>query len=250
MIENSFIFLNNFGYKRERLLWQKNILFWDDFLTIERIKGISKITKLKNDRKIMDAKRALRTDNLSFFTKHFPRTEFWRFYNYLDEETLFLDIETDSFGNLTVISLFNGEECKTFIRGFNLNFSLLRRIINNSKMLVTFNGSSFDIPILKHYIKFNKDIFHFDLRHAFVRLGYNMGLKQIEKLFGVKRGDSVAVMTGFDALQLWKCFKKEHNKECLKLLIEYNRFDAVNLKPLADIAFKRLYKNIFENYIK
>ena len=246
-ITNSFIFLNRISYKREKSIWQQSIYNWDSFLNEEKIKGISKINKLKYDSHIKDAKRALNYDKVDFFNKWLPKREVWRLYDWLREDAIYLDIETDMFGKLNVISLSNGEEVKTFVRGLNLDFYLIRRILNSSKMVVTFNGSSFDIPILKHYIKFKDDIVHFDLRPAFIRLGYNTGLKRIERIFHIKRDYEVMDFSGIDALELWKCFHKEGNRDCLKLLVEYNRFDAINLKPLAEIAYEKLRKKVFNS---
>ncbi len=244
MIENSFIFLKGFGYIKERKLWEQGILDWNDFLNTEKIKGISRKNKLKFDRMTKDAMTALDNKDIYFFKKYFPKKETWRMYPWLKEETIYLDIETDQFGKLLVISLYNGEFVKTFVRNFNLEFYTIKRILDNAKMIVTFNGSSFDILILKHYIKFKNDIIHFDLRPAFVRLGYNTSLKNIEKIFHIKRDDNIIDLRGKDALELWKFFKATGSKNALELIIKYNQYDAINLKVLAEIAYEKLKKKI------
>ncbi len=246
MIKNSFIFLRGVGYKRERNLWKLGIKDWNDFLSAERIKGISKMNKRKFDAQINDAEIAFSNKEMNFFLKYFPRREFWRMYPWLREDALYFDIETDEFGKLLVISISDGEHVKTFVRNFNMNFRELSLIFSRAKMLVSFNGSSFDLPVLRHYIKIHDKI-HFDLRHAFVRLGYNTGLKEIEKIFGVKRDDDVADFHGRDALEFWRFFKSSGNKDALKLVIKYNRYDAVNLESLAEIAYSELKRRTFES---
>jgi len=249
MIRNSFIFLNNIGYSKEKSLWNSGILSWDDFLKKGMISGISKISKEKNNKKIMDAERALDNKNAEFFKIYFPKKENWRLYDEFRDYSLFLDIETDEYSKPTVISLSDGYDCKTFIRGFNLDFKIIEKIISNYKMIVTFNGLSFDLRILRRYLKLNNKIL-LDLRPVFVRLGYNKGLKDIERIFRIKRDKRVEVLRGEDALFLWNSFLKTKNTEHLKLLIEYNYYDAYNLKPLAEIAYKKMKELFFEREIK
>lgn len=244
MLKNSFIFLKGFGYVKERRLWEQGVLTWDDFLSTRKIKGISKANKFKFDKMIEDAKSAFNNYDIDFFVKYFPKREFWRLYNWLKDYAIYLDIETDEFGRLLVISLYNGEFVRTFVRNFNLDFHVLHSILDNAKMLVTFNGSSFDIPILKHYVKINKKI-HFDLRPVFVRLGYNIGLKSIEKRFNIKRDDDIVDFRGKDALEFWKFFRTTGSKNALDLIIRYNRYDAVNLEKLASISYKLMKNRVF-----
>ena len=245
MLRNSFIFLKGFGYVKERRLWEQGILTWNDFLSVERIRGISKANKFKFDKMIEDAKSAFNNYDVDFFIKCFPKREFWRLYKWLKDYTVYLDIETDEFGRLLVISLYNGEFVRTFVRNFNLDFHALYNILNNAKMLVTFNGSSFDIPILRHYIKIEKKV-HFDLRPVFVRLGYNIGLKRIEKKFNIKRDEDIVDFRGKDALEFWKFFRTTGSKNALDLVIRYNRYDAVNLEKLADIAYELMRNKVFK----
>jgi uncharacterized protein YprB with RNaseH-like and TPR domain len=245
MIKNSFIFLNNFGYSREKALWNSGILSWEDFLNKKSIKGLSKTNKEKNNRKIIDAERALENKNSEFFIRYFPKKENWRLYPEFKDSSIFLDIETDEYSKPTVISLTDGYESKTFVRGFNLDFKTIEEIISNYEMIVTFNGLSFDLRILRRYLKFKNKIF-LDLRAVFVRLGYNTGLKEMEKIFGLSRSQRVSELRGEDAVLLWNYFLKTKNKRHLKLLIEYNHYDSCNLRPLAEIAYKNMRKRCFE----
>ncbi|MEM2121523.1 MAG: ribonuclease H-like domain-containing protein [Candidatus Woesearchaeota archaeon] len=249
MIRNSFIFLKNVGYSKERMLWNSGILNWNDFLDAKSIKGISKINKEKNNKKIIDAEIALKNKNLDFFKKYFPKKENWRFYRELSDSAIFLDIETDNFSRPTVVSITDGYDYKTLIRGFNLDFNEIQKIISNHKLIVTFNGLSFDLRILSRYVKIKNSIL-LDLRPVFVRLGYNKGLKEIEKEFGIKRSSEVEFLRGEDAIFLWDNYLKTRNKEYLKLLVEYNYYDSFNLKPLAEIAYKKMKELCFEREIR
>ncbi|MGB9748663.1 MAG: ribonuclease H-like domain-containing protein [Candidatus Woesearchaeota archaeon] len=249
MIRNSFIFLNNFGYSKEKSLWNSGILSWEDFLKKKKICGLSKISKEKNDRKIIDAERALESRNTEFFIKYFPKRESWRLYQEFKNSSIFLDIETDDYSKLTVVSLSDGYDSRTFIRGFNLDLKSIEKIISNYEMIVTFNGLSFDLRILGRHISFKNRIL-LDLRPVFVRMGYNIGLKEIERIFGISRSERVDGLKGEDALFLWKNFLKTRNRKNLKLLIEYNYYDSWNLKPLAEIAYKKMREICFEREIK
>ena len=118
MLTHSFIFLTRFGYSRERKLWEQGVVDWDGFLSRERIRFISRHWKERYDKQILEAMKSLSMMDLSFFQRYLPKREVWRVYYSLrhnpDFRVFFLDIETDEYGNLTVISLFDGEDCKTF----------------------------------------------------------------------------------------------------------------------------------------
>ena len=118
-------------------------------------------------------------------------------------------------------------------------------------MIVTFNGSSFDLPVInRYYPNTIPQIAHMDLRHVLAKVGYTGGLKSIEKQLGIKRAEVVRDVNGSDAVYFWNMYKATGQERYLELLVKYNEEDVVNLKPLADFAVEELGKRVFDEEIK
>jgi hypothetical protein len=249
MIRNSFIFLDRISRNSEKNIWNQGISDWDKFLEKENIKGISRLRKSRYDRQIKDAGKHLFDYNSSFFTNILPSTETWRLYDHFKDDCVFLDIETGNhYGNITVVGLFDGYDTKTFVRNINLNAEDLKKELEKYKLIVTFNGSSFDLPIINRY--FNKVlpyVPHIDLRHCCSRLGLKGGLKIIEKQLGISRPDHLSTLNGEDAVWLWHAYNASGDRKYLNTLISYNEEDIVNLKPLMNHCYRGLKNNLISD---
>ncbi|MFZ2087538.1 MAG: ribonuclease H-like domain-containing protein, partial [Desulfobaccales bacterium] len=104
-------------------------------------------------------------------------------------------------------------------------------------VLVTFNGSQFDLPVLRAaFPDLPFPPVHLDLRFILSRLGYRGGLKRLEPLFGIKRAPEVASLNGYDAVLLWRRFQRG-DRTAGKLLLQYNQEDVLNLEVLMERAF-------------
>ena len=248
MIRNSFIFLERIGDRLERDIWRQGIYNWDEFLKRKSIRGISKLKKLYYDRKITKARKNLYYNNSYYFTDILPNTETWRLYNYFKEEAVFLDIETtglSDYSYLTLIGLFDGQYTKTMIRGINFNVKSLKEELRKYKLIITFNGASFDLPYInKRFPDLVPDIIpHWDLRFSCCKIGLSGGLKNIEKALGIRRGKIVKDMNGGDAILLWRKYQATGDEYYLKLLVEYNEEDIINLKQIAEHVYEELKRN-------
>jgi uncharacterized protein len=238
MIKNSFCFLDGIGQKTEKELWQNGISNWESFLSAKSIEGMSSSRKSYYDRKLMEAIRCLYNLDVSFFKNTIPQSESWRFYDFFREDAVFLDIETDGLGmgsDITVFGLYNGIDTKMMISGINLDIRSLRDELSKYKLIVTFNGASFDVPFInKRYPGLIPNVPNFDVRVVAGRLGFKGGLKAIERQLGIGRKDIVKDFNGGDALTLWRMYRATGDEYYLNLLLEYNEFDIVNLKIVAD----------------
>ena len=251
MIQNSFIFLDKISSKTEERLWEQGIVNWNIFLRQHGIEGISPSRKLFYDTQLLKAREELFRNNAPFFAKILPSGEVWRLYDFFSEEACFLDIETSGYyGDITVVGLYDGFETKMFVKGFNLDLKRLAEVLKNYKMIVTFNGSSFDLPVIERYCKNTiPGIPHLDLRHACSKLGLTGGLKKIERDLGIKRDESVNEMSGSEAVYLWNMWIATKNQKYLDLLIKYNEEDIMNLKPIADYCYKHLKHKVYQQRI-
>jgi len=168
------------------------------------------------------------------------------------EDSIFLDIETTGLdpknSDITLIGLYDGIDTKTMIRGINFNLKELKNELKKYKLIVTFNGSSFDIPFInKLYPGLLPDIPNFDLRTITRRLGLTGGLKAIEKKLKIKRNKIIERFYGGDALTLWKMYRATGNDYYLNLLVEYNEEDIINLKTIADYCLKKIKESFIPN---
>lgn len=252
MIKNTFLLLDGVSVKKEKSLWKQGVKDWNEFVFRDDIKGINNDKKRFFNRQLTKASNALSEGNSEFFAKLLPKTEHWRLYEHFKNETVFLDIEASdcSEGFVTVIGLFDGYNTKTMIQGVNLDFEALKEELKKYKMIVSFNGSVFDVPFLKkRYPNLIPEIPHFDLRFCCQKLGIKGGLKEVEKSFGMQRRELVGKLRGGDCITLWRMWRASNDDYYLKLLIEYNEEDCVNLKFIADKAYEMMKKQLTKNHL-
>jgi len=240
MLENTFIHLPNFGLNREKRLWSSGILTWDDFLDNFSSSNFHKDLCSR----IASSKYALKNGDAEYFGQSLPKNETWRSFNHFNR-TAYLDIETTGLsGNtdhVTVIGLYDGTKTKSYIYGQNLDD--FKKDILDFDMVVTFNGSVFDIPfIYKNMGDVGIPKLHIDLRFLMYSLGISGGLKKIEERFGFEREDDLKGLNGYDAVKLWRKYRKENNLAALDKLVRYNAADIENLKKLLEWAYKEKRK--------
>jgi uncharacterized protein YprB with RNaseH-like and TPR domain len=251
LITNSFIFLERIGGKLEQNIWRNGIYDWDSFLRRQNIKGMARHRKLYYGRKIMNARKALYNFDSGYFLDVLPQSEMWRLYEFFKEDAVFLDIETTGLSkscDITVIGLYDGINTKTMIKGINLDFLALKKELQKYKLIVTFNGAAFDIPFIeKIYPTLLPNIPNFDVKSITQRLGLKGGLKNIEKSLGIRRSDIVNKFYGGDALTLWRMYRATGDDYYLNLLVEYNEFDIINLKTVAEHCVKKMKEKLFNN---
>ena len=226
-------------------MWKQGIHSWDSFLNTNKINGLSNRRKIYYDRKILEARKALYNFDSSYFKNILPQSEYYRLYDFFKEDCVFLDIETtglDAYNDdITLIGLFDGVETKTMIKNVNLDYKVLKNELKKYKLMVTFNGSSFDIPFInKIYPDLLPNIPNFDVRSVTDRLNLKGGLKEIEKKLKIKRNKIIEKFYGGDALTLWRMYRVTNDEYYLKLLIEYNEEDIINLKKIAEYCVEKL----------
>lgn len=250
MLRNSFLLLRGIGTQRERTLWTRGITDWKAFLHEATIRGISDGMKLTMDEELRTADRMLTGFETGYFATRLRTRDQWRCLNDFSDRVVFLDIETTGLSlssPITMVGIYDGVRVHSLIKGMGLTRDNLRAILGKAGMIVTFNGASFDLPVIEsQFPGVIPQVPHVDLRYPLRRLGYAGGLKRIETDLGIERDKRIAYMTGENAVYLWKLWEKHGRRNALDLLIEYNTEDCRNLKTLADHTYKSLKKQTFD----
>lgn len=247
MIQQTFQILDRIAENKEKSLWHKGIDSWQTFIAKDNIKGISKTKKSYFNRQLIKARHALYQFNSSYFIDKIPTTETWRLYGFFKTDAVFLDIETEGVGknsDITVVGLFDGIETKTMIKGVNLDYKILKQELSKYKLIITFNGSSFDLPFIKKRYDILPQAPHIDTMHCCARLGLRGGLKCIEKSFGIERNKIIEKFAGGDVLTLWRMYKATGDNYYLDLLVEYNEEDVINLKKIMNYCYDNLKEQL------
>ncbi|RPI78678.1 MAG: exonuclease [Desulfobacteraceae bacterium] len=228
MLERTFIHIQGIGLKTEQNLWKRGFRCWDDFIERREI-----VFSPERDAFIEEELRDSRANigNIAFFKERLSAHEMWRLYSTFESEVVFLDIETNGgFDEITLIGLYDGQTARTFINGQNLQE--FETAVADFKLVVTFNGSSFDLPIIRRsFPGITLPVAHIDLRFLLRKLGLKGGLKSIEEQLAIRREPEVRGLGGFDAIWLWQAYQAG-DRNALERLIRYNTADIVNLKPL------------------
>jgi hypothetical protein len=248
MLEHTFIHIPGIGPKTEQRLWQKGILTWEAFLA-RREKTLFSAHRRAFVTQQVEASLA-NWDNIAFFQERLSSPHLWRAFKRFKDKAVYLDIETSGGGvegdEITVIGLFDGRSVETFVNGMNLDrFEIA---ITAYDLVITFNGSQFDLPVIKrHFPHVAIPPAHIDLRFLLKRLGYHGGLKAIEKRAGLVRGRDVDGMNGYDAVLLWQAYRQGDHR-ALERLIQYNTADIVNLKPLMERGYQEARDRLLSLY--
>jgi uncharacterized protein YprB with RNaseH-like and TPR domain len=245
MLRHTFQHIPGLGERRERALWRRGIHTWDDLLAAPQRSGLP-ATLLRDAQAVIElSEEALRQGNIYFFAQLLPVREHWRLYGDFHELTAYLDIETGPLGNgrqgITVVGLFDGREFRSFVHGDNLH--ALEYYLRRYDLLVTFNGKTFDLPLIERDLGIPIHQAQIDMKVFLHRLGYHGGLKRIERQWGILREDDIAGLTGFDAVLLWARHRRG-DPEALGRLLAYNRADVVNLEVLLKRGYEMAREQI------
>lgn len=245
ILPRSFIHTEGIGSASERRLWAQGADSWETFLAEP---GRFKVPKARLPRLLDTVGRspaALERGDYRFFGSRLPRREHWRALYAFPDRVAYLDIETDGgteYENITVIGLCDAAGFRQFVRGENL--LEFEDAIADAALLVTYNGSGFDVPVLRGaFLKPKFDQLHLDLCPTLRRLGLKGGLKGVEYEVGIRRSPETAGLNGWDAVRLWRQWRWG-SREALDLLLAYNREDVMNMVPLARLAYRELSARI------
>jgi uncharacterized protein YprB with RNaseH-like and TPR domain/predicted nuclease with RNAse H fold len=247
VLGQTFIHIPGIGRRTEQELWRSGVRSWDDFAEFfTRPAAISAGLRRRLETYIPLSIEAVEKKDAAFFRRLSTMGEAWRLFPEFAGQCVYLDIETTGlsavFDTVTIVGLYDGLKYETFIEGQNLQD--LPSHLKKYSVVVTFNGSGFDLRFLKLAFE-NLELppIHIDLRWVTRQLGHRGGLKIIERDFGICRDHSVEDIDGYEATVLWARHLRG-DRSALRNLIAYNSEDVVHLKAIMEMAYDRLAKQV------
>ena len=151
----------------------------------------------------------------------------------------YLDIETTGlsrhYADITVIgiALEKSRKCSLVqLIEDDLYVQKLLESLEGVDEIYTYNGSRFDLPFIKARlgVDLNRCFKHTDLMYDCWKQNLKGGLKVVEKLLNIKR--KLTDVDGYMAVQLWFDYMNNNDKNALRILLDYNQEDVVNLRIL------------------
>ena len=237
MIENTFCHVPGIGPKLERQLWDSGLLSWRDALDSDSLPlGPRRADALKAS--LDDSIHHLDDGDIAYFYRHIPTAQQWRLFPHFRHTLAYFDIETTGLRALddyiTTIVLYDGASLQHYVQDDNLDD--FGDDLAPYRLIVTFNGKSFDAPFVRTYMGVAVDQAHIDLRYVLASLGYRGGLKGCERRLGIAR-EGAEDIDGYFAVLLWFDYHRNGNERALETLLAYNAMDVVNLESLMVTAY-------------
>lgn len=244
ILERSFVVIDRVGERTERRIWEQGVSHWDEFLDRTTVGPFGRDRKSQADHELGMAKEALARRDVPALAARLGTRHLWRLYPSFGDDAAFVDIETTGLSRMsaiTVVGVLRAGRFHNLVRFRDLDRRSLAGALEGARMLVTYNGAGFDLPMLRlHHPVGALDLPHLDLRFAARRVGLRGGLKHVERELGLLRDREFAMMTGNDAVRLWHLWERKGNARALELLLRYNEADVVNMRTVAREVCARL----------
>lgn len=239
MIENSFVHLPGIGHETEQKFWLVGVRTWDDLeQNIGDLVGAKKALKIAAA--LEECRAAHQAGEFGYFQGRLKGADMWRLLpaflasDYADD-IAYLDIETTGLGfppdcaSTTIAVLFRGK--LELEHNHERKRLLIKELEREAGLLVTFNGSTFDLPFLRREFKVLLNQPHIDLRYWMARLNRRGGLKAIQQTFCEIPQRQYMDIDGFDAVRLWNLHRRGV-PNALETLLTYNAEDTLVLEHL------------------
>ncbi|HRR32685.1 MAG TPA: ribonuclease H-like domain-containing protein [Kiritimatiellia bacterium] len=228
--------LPNIGAERGRALRREGCLCWRDLLDAAHPSaGLDRAAWDAARAAAEAALRALEGDDITYFTARLPSREHWRVLARWFDRASFFDIETsglDADSIVTLVCCYHRGQPLRFLADENLDDFL--NLLDEIRLLVSFNGSSFDVPrVLDRFHIPALPCAHVDLRWLCHHAGWRGGLKAIERALGLRRPPDLEGLGGAEAVGLWQAWRDRQDEQARRTLERYCTADTVMLQMLA-----------------
>ena len=228
--------LPHVGPVREEALRAEGCACWADVLNAARPLGGLDVFAWDEMRAAAEqCVRALQSGEVGYFAARLPPLEQWRLLAQWFDHASYFDIETSGLeadSIVTLVCCFHEGRPLRFLANENLDdfLDLLERV----KLLVSFNGASFDVPrVLDRFHIPELPCAHVDLRWLCHHAGWKGGLKKIERGLGLRRPPDLEGLGGAEAVWLWQAWSERRDERARRTLERYCSADTVMLKLLA-----------------
>lgn len=243
LLRRSFQHLPGIGAAKEAKLRSEGLRDWDDLL--EAGTGQLDLFGKRGSelgRAVLASEEALAKEDVEFFKERLPRREYYRIAASFPGRCVFLDIESTGlskyYDQVTLVGWSAGSRYKVLIDPTET--VQLERDLSALPILVTFNGTLFDLPFLaSHFNTAWSAVTHVDLRYLAKRAGLTGGQKRIEVAIGLERETHLDGVSGAGAVGLWFDYK-EGDLSALRKLVRYNHADIEGMKFIFERVIERL----------
>jgi hypothetical protein len=178
---------------------------------------------------------AMQARDVRYFVDRLLPQDKWRVLSHYFDDASFFDIETtglDYDAQITVIVCWHQGTLHTFVEGENLDDFL--DLLDEITLLVSFNGSSFDVPrVLDAFHIPQLPCPHLDLRWVSYHQNWIGSLKDIADRLDVPRPADLQDVDGAMAVLWWDEWQHSQDQSSLQRLIRYCSADVLLLVALA-----------------
>lgn len=239
MITEALQHCHGIGPVRLHQLQDAGVRTWEDVISHpDRLPASLRQTVVEECERCQEAHR---NSDLDYFVRALHPQDRWRIlHDYFDHASWF-DIETtglDIDSQISVIVCWHRGQLHTFVKGENLDEFL--DLLDDIDLLVSFNGSSFDVPRVADGFRIPEmPCPHLDLRWICYWQGLEGGLKQISEEMDIKRPSDLQGTDGDEAVWLWEQWQSRRDDSARAKLIRYCAADVLLLRPVADRVLAR-----------
>ena len=237
MLKSTFCHVPGIGPRTERSLWAAGLRSWEALAESPDLPlSPGRAGHLRAH--VAESAGRLAVGDPNYFAERLASGEHWRMFPDFQHTAAYVDIETTGLGSprdyITAIGLYDGRSVRHYVHGDNLHD--FKNDIGKYRLIVSYNGKSFDVPFIRSYLGLRMDQAHIDLRYVLGSLGYRGGLKGCERQLGLDRKE-LADVDGYFAVLLWFDFLNNRNRQALETLLAYNTLDVMNLATLMPLAY-------------
>ena len=242
MIDRCFTHCPGVGPETDRMLRLRGFHNWEQCIRNRNILPLGESRKSSFIMSLEESMSAMHDNDIGFFVKKFPVREHWRILATWFEDATFFDIETTGlsryYSECSVITAYSQGEMHLFLYDENLDGFL--DLVSGSRLLVSFNGTCFDLPFLEKTFSIPEiDCPHVDLRWVAYHCGMRGGLKTIERKMNYTRPEEIADITGFEAVDLFYRWQGGETR-AMELLAGYCMADTVSTMLIAEKIMKKM----------
>jgi uncharacterized protein YprB with RNaseH-like and TPR domain len=230
-IQQTFLHVPGIGPKTEAKMKEQGLQDWQTVLQCQKKLPLGHRTSQSLRQALTRSLEALSQEDIAYFIHCFPIKEQWRILAAYFDRLSYFDIETSGLSYdayVTCIVCYHRGKLHRFVYEENLDDFL--DLLEEVELLVSFNGSSFDIPQLLHTWHIPEfPCPHIDLRWQCYHHRLDGGLKQIEPELGIRRPPDLQDIDGADAVWLWYQWFQNRDPEARDKLLRYCAADVVTL---------------------